>query len=137
MCSPKSLRKVVGMPTDCSWAACALRILEAATIFMAEVIFLMFWTDLILDLTARGSNGAVRTCTGVGQSAGSPERHRAASAPLRAHAKKREGLPAASVAALRAPGGALHARESGSGPANLEGTARTRERRRARHAPRR
>jgi len=40
------------MPREFSVAACATRIFEAATIFMADVIFAMFCTDRMRSLTA-------------------------------------------------------------------------------------
>ena len=47
------------MPLDFSVRVCATLILEAATIFMALVIFAMFWTERILCLTA-GNGPQVR-----------------------------------------------------------------------------
>ena len=49
--SPSSLTKGRTSPRDSSVAACATRILEAATIFMALVIFWMFWTERMRCLT--------------------------------------------------------------------------------------
>ena len=47
------------MPREFSVACCATRIFDAATIFMADVIFAMFCTDLMRSFTAgsRGSDG--------------------------------------------------------------------------------
>lgn len=74
--SPRSLTKGATMPRDCSVAVWARRILEAATIFIAFVIFWMFWTDFIRCLTVR-SQGLIhaaltrahspRTCLQVGK----------------------------------------------------------------------
>ena len=50
--SPSMVRKGVNMPLDFSVRVCATLILEAATIFMALVIFAIFWTERILCLTA-------------------------------------------------------------------------------------
>ena len=41
------------MPRDASVASWATRIFDAATIFMADVIFWMFCTERIRNLTAR------------------------------------------------------------------------------------
>lgn len=51
--SPSKVTRGSVMPRDLSVEAWATRIFEAATIFMAFVIFWMFCTDLICCLTAR------------------------------------------------------------------------------------
>lgn len=60
--SPKRRMKGDTMPRDSSTATCALRILDAATIFMALVILAMFLMALILCLTAGGPIGLAAGC---------------------------------------------------------------------------
>ena len=56
--SPSKLTSGSAMPREFSVACCATRIFDAATIFIADVIFAMFCTDLMRSLTAgRGSDG--------------------------------------------------------------------------------
>lgn len=50
--SPSSLSSGYVIPRDASVAACATRIFDAATIFIADVIFAMFWTDRMRCFTA-------------------------------------------------------------------------------------
>lgn len=65
--SPKSFMKEMGSPLAAACATWARFILDAATIFMALVIFLMFWTDLMRILTTGGAPGS------AGAGAGSRE----------------------------------------------------------------
>lgn len=50
--SPRNRTNGFTIPRDCSVRVLAVLILEAATIFMAEVIFLIFSTDFIRVFTA-------------------------------------------------------------------------------------
>jgi hypothetical protein len=50
--SPSKPIKGPAMPREFSVACCATRIFDAATIFMADVIFAMFCTDLMRSFTA-------------------------------------------------------------------------------------
>ena len=59
--SPRNCTSGLTTPRDCSMRDLAVRIFEAATIFMAEVIFLIFSTDFIRVFTARSD--AWRTCS--------------------------------------------------------------------------
>jgi len=54
--SPSMVRKGVNIPLDFSVRLCATLILDAATIFMALVIFAIFCTDRIRCLTAKASH---------------------------------------------------------------------------------
>lgn len=53
--SPSILSIGYVMPREFSTWACATRIFDAATIFMADVILPMFWMDFIRFFTARGN----------------------------------------------------------------------------------
>ena len=58
--SPSRLTSGSAMPREFSVACCATRIFDAATIFMADVIFAMFCTDLMRSLTAAQTAMGVR-----------------------------------------------------------------------------
>lgn len=62
------------MPRDCSTATCAFFIFEAATIFMALVIFPMFLIALIRCLTASKRYHCVKLSS-VGDLLPVPEQH--------------------------------------------------------------